>query len=261
VGGLAIIFEEEGLATTQISLIRLHTEKTNPPRALWVPFELGRPLGIPNDAAFQTRVLTAAFELLDADEGPILTDYLEDAPEGELETDEDAMTGMVCPISLPKFEDTNALMNEFSQSLIKEINSLAPWYDLAVRTRGRTTVGPSGLEIEDAAKFFAAFIEDQQVPAPRDDLLKGRVLKLAYEDLKAYYTEAITAQPGYSASLRVENWLFNETVFGQALWKLRDICRASEDEYYIYLGRNSIVPDRQINAPGNSAEYTTELVG
>ncbi|MBT3765589.1 MAG: hypothetical protein HOF84_07010 [Rhodospirillales bacterium] len=253
-GGLATIFEEEGLATTQISLIRLHTEKTNPPRALWVPFELGRPLGVPNDAAFQTRVLTAAFELLDADSGPLLTDYLEEAPEGDPETDEEAMTGMVCPISLPKVEGAGALMNELSQSLTREINSLAPWYDLAVRKRGRTTIGPSGLEIEDAAKFFAAFIENQQAPAPRDDLAKGRVLKLAYEDLKAYYTEAITAQPGYGASLRVENWLFNETVFRQALWKLREICRASDDEYYIYLGRNSIIPDRQINAPEDSTE-------
>ena len=51
--------ESEGLATASISLIRLHTEKIRPPRALWVPFELGRPLGVPDDPAFQTRVLRA----------------------------------------------------------------------------------------------------------------------------------------------------------------------------------------------------------
>ena len=76
--------------------------------------------------------------------------------------------------------------------------------------------------------------------------LKGRVLKLAYEDLKAYYGEAITAQPGYVSSLQVENWLFNDTVFGKMLWTLRSICRASDNEYYQYLGGNSIVPDRQV---------------
>ena len=48
---LAHFFEEEGLPTTQISLIRLHTEITKPPRALWVSFELGRPLGVPGDPA------------------------------------------------------------------------------------------------------------------------------------------------------------------------------------------------------------------
>ena len=51
-GGLAIYFEEEGLATTQISLIRIHTERTRPPRALWVPYELGRPIGVPKTGIF-----------------------------------------------------------------------------------------------------------------------------------------------------------------------------------------------------------------
>ncbi len=64
VGGLAHFFEEEGVPTTQISLVRLHTERINPPRALWVPFELGRPLGIPDDPTFQKRVLLAALKLL-----------------------------------------------------------------------------------------------------------------------------------------------------------------------------------------------------
>jgi hypothetical protein len=40
----------------QISLVREHTEKINPPRALWVPFELGRPVGPPDEPAFQRRV-------------------------------------------------------------------------------------------------------------------------------------------------------------------------------------------------------------
>ena len=39
--------EEEGIATVAISLIRPQTENTKPPRALWVPFELGRSFGPP----------------------------------------------------------------------------------------------------------------------------------------------------------------------------------------------------------------------
>jgi len=246
------------LATTQISLIRIHTERVKPPRALWVPFELGRPLGVPNDAAFQKRVLMAAFELFEATEGPVLVDYPEDVPESGLELDEDAMTGMVCPIDLPKLPDATAPTSAMGQTLMKEIKSLAPWYDLAARTRGRTTVGPSGLSIEGAAKFFIAFLADQTVSPPREDLPKGRVLKLAYEDLKSYYGEAITAQPGDYTSEWVENWLFNETVFGQALWTLRDICRASDDDEYHSLGRNSIVPDRQINPPEPAARMASQ---
>ncbi len=248
------MFEEAGLATTQISLIRIHTEKTNPPRALWVPYELGRPLGVPNDKAFQDRVLMAAFALLERAAGPVLIDYLEEAPEDSSGLDESAMEGMVCPINLPRLPDPDAPTSELGQSLLKEVEDLAPWYDLAIRVRGRTTVGPSGLEITVAAKFLAAFLEDQDTSPPREDLPKGRVLKLAYEDLKAYYSEAITAQPGYGTSLKVENWLFNETTFGRALWTLRDVCRASDEEYFRYLGRNSIVPNRQIEPEGDTQE-------
>ncbi len=74
-GGLAHYLEEEGVATTQISLIREHTEIIKPPRALWVPFELGRPLGLPDDPALQTRVLVAALKLLEAERGPVLEDF------------------------------------------------------------------------------------------------------------------------------------------------------------------------------------------
>ena len=52
-GGLGHYFESEGIASTQISLVRVHTENIKPPRALWVPFELGRPFGVPNDSDFQ----------------------------------------------------------------------------------------------------------------------------------------------------------------------------------------------------------------
>ena len=64
-GGLSHYLESDGLATTQISLVREHSETMKPPRAMWVPFILGRPLGQPNDPAFQRRVLRGALELLE----------------------------------------------------------------------------------------------------------------------------------------------------------------------------------------------------
>ena len=63
-GALGHFLEEEGVPTTQISLVREHTAAMNPPRALWVPFILGRPFGVPNDPAFQRRVLLAVLGLL-----------------------------------------------------------------------------------------------------------------------------------------------------------------------------------------------------
>ena len=114
-GGLAHYLEEEGLTTTQISLIRKHTEAIKPPRALWVSFELGRPFGKPNDADFQRRVLSAALDLLNKKEGPILIDYAEEADDSGLEGP------WACPVNLnPAEEDlseTGKLINTFKSEM------------------------------------------------------------------------------------------------------------------------------------------------
>ena len=60
---LAHFIERAGVATVCISLVREQTEKVNPPRALWVPFPLGRPVGVPGDADFQKAVMRAAFAM------------------------------------------------------------------------------------------------------------------------------------------------------------------------------------------------------
>ena len=71
--------EEEGIATVVIALIRPQAENTRPPRALWVPFELGRPIGPPGDAAFQKRVILAALGMLVEGGGPVrIIDFPDD---------------------------------------------------------------------------------------------------------------------------------------------------------------------------------------
>jgi hypothetical protein len=75
VGLLAGEIERRGIATTSLSTLREVTSKVKPPRALFVPFSLGYPLGRPHDAAFQTQILRAAFALLlDPGPAPVLAD-------------------------------------------------------------------------------------------------------------------------------------------------------------------------------------------
>lgn len=207
-------------------------------------FELGRPLGVPNDPAFQTRVLRAALELMDAESGPVLEDYPEDVPPELAGVD---FTGMSCPIDLPQ---PSSVEHGIVEDLLQEIQQVAPWYDLAVSQRGRTTVGISELNMEQAGRFLAGYIVDETTPAPRSDLTTGRLLKFVCEDLKAYYSEAASAQPGMSASIAVEHWLFNETVLGGLLWQLRDTRTEHEDDETSYLARRSLIPDRQIQYKG-----------
>src|SRR3954470_24111436 len=98
VGALGHYLEQEGIATTQISLAREHTAALAPPRALWVPFMLGRPFGVPHDADFQRNVLLAALKLLERDRGPVLEEYPFDAPHSDLGPEPE---GLVCPVSFP----------------------------------------------------------------------------------------------------------------------------------------------------------------
>ena len=85
--------EEDGIPTVAISLIRAQTENTKPPRALWVPFELGRPFGPPSDAAFQKRVILTALRLLERERGPVV---IEDPGRRSAGTARSALASAIC---------------------------------------------------------------------------------------------------------------------------------------------------------------------
>src|SRR5918994_7102241 len=86
--------EREGIPTAQVSLIREQTAAARPPRALWVPFMLGRPFGAPNERDFQRRVLRHLLSLFERSSGPVLEDFPQDAPGGAL-----GDSAFACPVS------------------------------------------------------------------------------------------------------------------------------------------------------------------
>ncbi len=229
-GGLAVFFEEEGLPTTLISLIREHSEKIAPPRALWVPFELGRPLGAPDKPEFQKRVLISCLELLEADSGPVHTDFPDDAPEAE------DITGWACPINLAPPDEIADTGDDLATALEAEVAQLATWYDLGLRERKRTAVGISGLEIDQIVPFVSSFLGDDPAPSPREDMDRVEVLKLACDDLRAFCIEAATAQPGHASSTDLNNWFWRETVAGKTVIAVKAACLASSDETLRYVG-------------------------
>ena len=245
-GGLGHYLEQEGLATTQISLIRLHTEKIKPPRALWVPFELGRPLGAANDATFQRRVLLAVLGLLEAEHGPVLVDYPEEAPAAEAGD----MEGWVCPIKLapppkPESADGQLADAQLADAMTEEMARLQPWFDLAEQTRGRSSLGVSGLELDTARAFLLSFLDARPAPNPLPALKPAETLRLANDDLKAFYVDAATAQPGKASGQEIEDWLWGETSFGKILFALRAKLLADEDEDLRLAGQWFMVPSSQ----------------
>lgn len=219
--------------------MRDNTERLRPPRFLWVPFELGRPFGAPGDPVFQTKVLRALLALLEREDGPVLLeDFPEDAPGGG----EDDGAGWVCPISLPKVaaETDSAVL----AAVLQEIDTLAPWYALAHETRGRTTFGVSGLDIDGVATFLHAFF-DSTPENPMPDVSLGEALRLACEDLRYWYLEAATARPGAAASRALANWFWGETAAGAMLLALQPVCAKNADAGVRHVGESQFVPRSQ----------------
>lgn len=228
-GGLAHYIEEEGVPTTQISLIRLHSETMRPPRALWVPYELGRPLGVPGDAAFQRRILAKALKLLERTDGPvILEDHDEKAPATAVAEEE--AEGWVCPVSLPPLPADLDAGGGFRAAIEDEVRMLTPWYDMAVAQRGRTTLGLSGLPLQDVVGFLSELLDGAALQAGADGLTPTDRLRLAVDDLKAFYREAAAAQPGRNTGAQVNDWFYGETAAGRALLALMPALAARADE-------------------------------
>jgi hypothetical protein len=245
VGALGHYLEREGVPTAQISLIREQTAAMKPPRALWVPFMLGRPLGAPNEPEFQRRVLRALLSLFERASGPVLEDFPDDAP-----ADGGKAAGFVCPVN---FAAAKSAQGGLAGAVLEEIAELGPWYELARRRRGRTTVGVFGAGVESAARHVVSYLKGTPEALTHPAWSAGMALKRACDDIKAYYYEAVSAQPGNLDARAIERWFWSETAAAQSLLAIRDICARSDDESLKPLGKLSLIPrfvtDRQQDKP------------
>ena len=228
--------EQAGIATVQISLVREHTEALKAPRALWVPFILGRPFGAPGDAVFQRRVLVDALQLLTRSDGPVLEDFPDDAPPDDLSQPPD---GMACPVSFPSLTRTGSVATRLDD----EISQLQAWHSLSVRVRRRTTLGVTGCSPSQLGAFVASWLTDSPAQVLHDPSVEPAVaLKLATDELKAFYFEAKAMQPGRHTASSLQDWFWFETTAGEALLALREKLGRDGDPAIKGLATLSMVP-------------------
>jgi hypothetical protein len=243
VSALAHYLEDEGIPTVAISLIRPQTENTKPPRALWVPFELGRPFGPPNDPAFQKRVILAALQLLERDNGPVV---IEDFPEDDPRAQPDPAWHPP-QVRAPPTDGSNEVV---TARLETEIPLLRGAYNHWLARHGRTTVGLSGLSMSDCARYVGDWVRGKPPPSPRDGFSAPLMLRFAVDDVKAYYLEAGAADGGKPSSRQVGDWFWNETAAGAAIHALREVCLGSEDERLKLIAGNFMVPAARVRSTG-----------
>jgi len=137
-------------------------------------------------------------------------------------------------------EETDQLQAAFR----KEMASLRPWYDMGVNKRQRTAVGASGIALEALGDFIYAFARGEEPNNPRDDISLAYTLKFAVVDLKSYYIEGITAQPGQAgaSSQRLTDWFWGETVAAKVLMAMKKVGEANTDSVMNQIGIGFIVP-------------------
>jgi hypothetical protein len=240
VSALACYLEDEGIATTGISLIRVHSERMRPPRALWVPFELGRPLGAPGDPSFQRRVLYSCFDLLTRRSGPVLEDFPDEAPSAA----RDDGSSLSCPVPAARPTlDPRAPVARVQ----REIRALAPWVEVAWHRRGSRT-GVRGLDVEEALSVVASFLGGEAAEPEPAATAEG--LRLAAEDLKGFYADGASAQPGAASTAEIRDWFWDETALGSLLVAVSDACRLAADEDVRRVGGWSLIPQAYERRPG-----------
>ena len=176
------------------------------PRALHCEFPMGRPLGKPCDAAFQRRVLDAAFALLDEAKGPVLVDFPEEIADAS-----DAPLSCTVP---PRMDDS-------LPEAVDEAKGLRPAYDRALTQYGRTNVGRLA-DAEGVPDLIASFVkildgaEWAGAGIPDNNLLE------ASKDVMSYYEEAAAALSDHVPGARAaETWFFRETASGKLLKDVR----------------------------------------
>ncbi len=229
---LAHRIESQGIATTVISLIRLHSERVRPPRTLWVPFQLGRPLGSPGNPELQRRVLEAALALLERVDGPVL---LQDFPDEEPLAEGDE-----------KWARPSLLDAEGSQlPIADELERLRPLYERAVASRGRTTVGLSGLAIEDAVEFLGDCMGGSPPQGRSMSYSPVQLMRFAADDIKAYWMEAASSARK-PPSAQLADWFWDETAAGAQLIALRARALASDNASFKAVGGGLIVPGARV---------------
>ncbi len=216
------MIETKGIATTVIGLIRPHLEKSKAPRALFVPFQLGRPLGEPDDTTFQRHVAMHALNLIGRRDGPVILEDFAADPPGWTDT-----PGWRPPFTLP----TQALPHDvrgWAEALSAELMLLRPHYERAVAQRGRTTVGISQQSPEAWPDYASTFLGGAE-PFPPPGLPSSAVaLRFLCDDLKAFYAEAAQSSGAAPASRQLDAWFWNETVGGALLQALRKAGMASD---------------------------------
>jgi hypothetical protein len=229
------MLEARGLPTTVLALVLPQVEKTRPPRAVMLPFMLGRPLGEPNDAQFQRRVLLQALHLLERTDGPVLLEHFPDDNPSWFDRPD-----WQPAVSLP-MPDTPRNAAAWETAFRTELARVQPAWERFKARFGRTTVGLAGQPPASWPAFAAAFL-DGALPTVSMHNTPALALRFLADDLKALYGEAVQADGPPPSARQIDQWFWYRTVAGRLLVALREVSLVSENNALKTVGGRFFVP-------------------
>ena len=238
---LAQMLESRGLPTTVLALVLPQVEKTRLPRALMTPFLLGRPVGEPNDAGFQRRVLLQALSLLERTDGPVILEHFPDDPPSWVDRADWAPAVSLPPLDAMMSAGTPPSPAQWEFALRAEMVQVLPAWERFKARFGRTTVGLADQPPQDWPAFIASFLAGGLPGVPLHDT-PALALRFLVDDLKALYGEAAQADGGPPSARQLDQWFWRKTVAGQLLIALRAFSLTSENSALKTVGGRFFVP-------------------
>jgi hypothetical protein len=153
---------------------------------------------------------------------------------------------LACPVNFSIKKEALSSTQSLIESFLAEFSQMKTWYDLALSKDKRTTTGVSGLLPEDAATFMTAFIKGEDKKVTNHPLADS--LRMAAEDIKAFYFKGVSSQPGQSTdSDALADWFWGETYAALVINEVRKVCLKEESAGMKLLGTLLLVPRSQMH--------------
>jgi hypothetical protein len=188
-------------------------------------------------------VLVKALELLERSTGPVLEDYPEEAGEVEVEA-----APLACPVNFASPPSQATDLETLLVDFLAEIATMQTWFDIARTARNRSTSGVSGLDNEQIGTLFADFLAGEIVDREVHGHKLADILRIAAEDLRAAYLEAVSAQPGQSTNPNtLADWFWGETFAARVINEIRKRCLDMPTKDMRLAGELLLIPRNQLH--------------
>ncbi len=160
----------------------------------------------------------------------------------------DTSEPLACPVNFQTRRDSGSTTDTILEGLQGELSTMQIWYDLACEKSARTAAGISGLAVQQIKDLFTNFISGKIDTEDSNGQKISDLLRLASEDLKAYYFKAVSAQPGQSTDVTVlADWFWGDTYAALCINEVRKICLTREANDMMLAGKLLLIPRNQMH--------------